>query len=394
MATRTSLLSAIGISLIVTASAAFAQDEQWLQYHSQRQAYQTIGDMGTSLLEPSTAKPKGVELPEFKNESPMFFQWSSPMAEGGKIQIALDREHPKGSWDILYIDSNGDGNLKDESAISPYQTEQYYTYFGPVKVVFKGEDGPLTYHLDFRFLDYQDQDKRLYVFPGCWYEGDITVGDETKHCILIDQNVNGTFNDKSLEAHKCDRIRIGEKDSRDTRYVGNYIDIDGVLYEPEIARDGAYIKLTKAEDVKYGDIRLPETITEFSAGGENGLFNIRPENAIARLPVGKYRINTWAIERKDDKGGLWKLLGNIYSESGNFEIKEGQTTEQLSIGEPIVSSLATRKSEGTYSFSQSLIGKLGDRITLMLNGSQPQTPQLHIKSEDGKYDRTFSFSYG
>jgi hypothetical protein len=375
-------------------TAAFSQDEQWLQYHSERQAYRVVGDMGSSTLQPSTDKPEGIELPEFKNDDPLFFQWSSPMVEGGKLWIALDRTKSKGRWDRLYIDSNGDRSLNDETAITAYQTEQYYTYFGPVKVVFKGEDGLVTYHLDFRFLDYEGRDKRLYVYPGCWYEGQITVGGQTKYCVLIDRNVNGVFNDKSLDAGRCDRIRIGKQGDRDTRYVGNYIEVDGVLYEPEIARDGACIKLTKAENVKYGNVKLPDSITEFSVGGENGLFNVTPENGSGKLPVGKYRINFWAVARKDDNGRQWKLQGSNSSNKGDFNIKEDQDTEQLSIGEPIKSNLTAQSNKGTYSFSQTLEGKLNERITLTLNGSQPQAPKLHIKSEDGKYDRSYSFSYG
>ncbi|MBN2180811.1 MAG: hypothetical protein JW715_02765 [Sedimentisphaerales bacterium] len=395
MENRKSLQVVVGIVVIVLAAGVFAQDEQWLQYHSERQAYQIVGDMGSSTSEPSTSKPEGVKLPDFKNEEPFFFEWSSPMVEGGKLWIALDRTNPQGHYDRLYIDSNGNGHLDDETVINPYQTEQYYTYFGPVKVVFKGQDGPITYHLDFRFLNYNEQNKRLYIFPACWYEGQITVGGKTKYCVLIDQNINGVFNDKSLEAYKSDRIRIGEKGDRDSRYVGKYIEVDGVLYEPEIARDGAYIKLTKAENVKYGSIRLPDTITEFSAGGENGLFNNKPENGKVTLPVGKYRISSWAIDRVDDNGGKWKLQGNIYNDKGDFDIKEGQLIEQLSIGEPIVSNLTAQASdEGAYAFRQTLEGKLGENISLTLNGSRPQAPKLHIKSEDGQYDRTYSFSYG
>ena len=133
-------LTVIIISAFLIATA-FSQGEQWLQYHSERQAYRTVGDMGSSTLQPSTSKPEGDELPDFKNDDPLFFQWSSPMVEGGKLWIALDRTNPKGRWDRLYIDSNGDGNLNDETVITAYQTEEYYTYFGPVKVVFKGEQG-------------------------------------------------------------------------------------------------------------------------------------------------------------------------------------------------------------------------------------------------------------
>jgi hypothetical protein len=394
MGNRKSFQLTVAIITIFLITSAFAQDEQWLQYHSERQAYRSVGDMGSSTLRPTTTKPEGVKLPEFKNDNPLFFQWSSPMVEDGKLWIALDRTNPKGNWDRLYVDSNGNSKLEDETVVKPYQSDQYYTYFGPVKVIFKGEDGPVAYHLDFRFFSYEGREERLSVFPGCWYEGQIIVGGKTKHCVLIDQNVNGVFNDKSLEAHNCDRIRIGKKSDRDTRYVGNYIEIDGILYEPKIARDGACIKLTKAENVKYGNVRLPDSITEFTVGGENGLFNVKLENGSGKLPVGKYRINFWAIDRKDNKDRQWRLLGRNYSNKGDFDIRENQDTEQLSIGEPIVSNLTARLNKDTYSFGQELEGKLDERISLTLNGTRPQAPKLHVKSDDGKYDRTYSFKYG
>ncbi|MHC4144661.1 MAG: hypothetical protein ACYSUD_07780, partial [Planctomycetota bacterium] len=208
-----------------------------------------------------------------------------------------------------------------------------------------------------------------------------------------DQNVNGTFNDKATEAHECDRIRIGKKDSRDARFVGNFIEVDGVLYRPEIARDGAFIKLTGAEDVKSGTIRLPESITELSAGGENGLFTFKPENGIGSLPAGKYRINYWAVERKDDQGGKWKLKGSLFSKEGSFDITAGAET-RLSVGEPIISTIEAQSQKATYSFSHNLKGRLGERIELTRNGSRPRAPKLNIKSKDCAYDRTFSFEYG
>ncbi len=315
------------------------------------------------------------------------------MVESGYLWISLDRTQKQGQWDRLFIDSNGNGHLNDETAITAYRTDRYSAYFGPVKVVFEGEDGPLTYHLNFRFYNYNERNRRLSVYSGGWYEGTITIAGAKKHCVLIDQNANGTFDDKSLEAHKCDRIRIGKKGDRDTRYVGNFIEVDGVLYQPEIARDGAYIKLTKAEDVKFGNIRMPESIIEFSAGGENGLFTLKPEKGTGSLPVGRYRINYWAIERKDEKGKKWKLRSSLFSQKGDFEITADKEAE-LSIGEPIISTLQARKSGSGYSFSQNLQGQLGERIALTSNGARPPAPKLHIKNKDGTYDRTFSFEYG
>ena len=382
-----------GISVLILTSAAGAQNEQWLQYHSERQAQQIIGDMGTSNPTLTSEKPQGVELPQFNAQQQFFAQWSTPMVESGQLWIALDRTNKQGQWDRLFIDSNGNGHLNDETAIKAYRMDQYSSYFGPVKVVFEGEDGPLTYHLNFRFYNYNEQNRRLYVYSGGWYEGTIDVAGVKKHCVLIDQNANGTFDDKSLEAHKCDRIRIGKKGERDTRYVGNLIEVDGVLYQPEIARDGAYIKLTKAEDVKFGNVRLSETITEFLAGGENGLFTLKPEKGTGSLPVGRYRINYWAIGREDERGKKWKLRSSLFSQKGDFEITADKEVE-LSIGEPIISTLKATKSGSGYSFSQNLQGRLGERIELTRNGARPPAPKLHIKSEDGTYDRLFSFEYG
>jgi len=216
------------ITLLILTSAASAQDEQWLQYHSEQEAMQIIGNITRSNLRLTSEKPQGVELPDFKTEEPFFASWSTPMFADGKLWIAVDRSAEKGRWDQLYIDSNVNGHLNDETSVKAYRTSQYYTYFGPVKVVFEGEDGPLTYHLNFMFYE-NEETRRLYVSPGCWYEGDITVAGAKKYCMLIDYNGNGTFNDKSINYNECDRIRIGVKGTRDTGYVGNYIEIDDVL---------------------------------------------------------------------------------------------------------------------------------------------------------------------
>jgi hypothetical protein len=393
MRKKTPILLNVWIGLLVLTVTVEAQDEQWLQYHCQREVRRIGGNTGMATPKMTTNRPQGVELPQFKSQRQFFTQWSTPMVPSGRLHIALDRTNEQGRWDRLFVDSDGDGHLNDETAVTAYRTEQRYTYYGPVKVLFEGEDGPIVYHLNFRLYDDNAQNRRVYIYSGCWYEGDITVAGTRKHCVLIDQNVNGTFDDKALEAHKCDRIKIGTKNFPDFCYVGNYIDVDGVLYHLEVARDGAYVILRKAEDVRFGDIQLPETITEFSAGGENGLFTLKPEKGIASLPVGKYRVNHWAIERKDDQGRQWKLEGRIYASSGTFEISDAKQI-QLSIGEPVVSTLRARSTGAGYSFSQELKGRLGERIELTRGRARPRAPKLRIKSKDGSYNRDFSFEYG
>ncbi len=384
---------AMGILLLILVSQVPAQQEQWLQYHSSREAGQILGEVGSQTMQLSTEQPAGVKLPQFKGQKQLFAKWLTPMVKNGWLWIALDRTHEQGPYDLLYIDSNGNGGLDDETVESAYRMDQRSAYFGPVKVIFEVEDGPVTYHLNLSSYQYGTNDNRLNASSGGWYEGDITVDGEKKHCVLFDYNANGTFNDKSANATECDRVRIGKQGGRDTLFTGNYIEIDETLFRPEIARDGACINLAKAENVSFGNVRLSESITQLSANGENGLFILKPEKAVVSLPVGKYCVYDWAVERKDDKGTNWQLKGSGLSERYAFEVTEDKQTV-LTIGEPIIATLDASEREGTHSFRHSMKGRAGERIELTRNGAPPQAPKVRIKSADGTYDRTYSFQYG
>jgi hypothetical protein len=389
MVKRNYVLLAVGIGLLFLITSAGAQDEQWLQYHSEREAQRIIGSMGTVYREITMNKPADVNLPQFKTSQQFFAEWPTPMVKSGRLWMALDRSSEQGKWDRLYIDSNGDGRLDDEDAVTAYQTDQYSTLFGPVKVVFEGEDGPVTYHLNFRFYDYNEQNRRLYIYSGGWYEGEVTVGDQKKYCMLIDYNVNGTFNDKSLQAGASDRIGIGDKGDQNTGFVGNYIEVGNVLYRTEIARDGAFIKLAKAEDVKYGNIRVPETITELTVGGENGQFTHKLKDGATTLPVGKYRIDHWQIDRKDDKGKSWTMRGYGFSDRGDFDIKEDAETA-LEIGEPVTAGLEARLNGENYEFSKSLRGSLGEYVTLTAGGQDVRNLwKMKATNGDGTFEKIY-----
>ncbi len=394
MAKKTFIWLAVGFIFCGSFSVKlYAQNEQWLQYHSAREL-NLIGISSTQkVLEVSDKRPADVNMPKFTGDSQLFTKWITPMVEKGFLWIALDRSHKLGMYDILYIDSNGDGRLDDEEPIRQYRMEQTSSYFGTVKVVFKLADGPTSYHLNFRYYGYDDT-KRLYVSTGGWYQGEVNVDGQKKQCVLLDYNANGTFNDKAVVPENSDRIRISNStDSQDTSFVGNYIQVNGKYYEPEIARDGAFVKLAEAKDIKYGKILFPESVTEITAGGLNGQFKVTPENGVGNLPVGKYQINNWIVKREDDKGSKWELNGTQRGTEILFDVRESEEIT-LEIGEPIVSTLTASYRDGSYTFGQQLKGKKGEAVTLKRNGSQPSAPQLNIKNKDGTYDRTYTFSYG
>lgn len=379
------------------ASIAIDPKKEGLQYRWSRDAWRLVEGKGDQILELSTEKPAGVKLPKFKNHNVLFGQWHSPVVKEGYRWIALDRTHKYGQYDRLIIDSNGNGYLNDETAMMAYRTlQQYRAHFGPVNVFLEGEAGPVRYHLNFGF--YNDGNRKtLHASSAGWYEGYITTLRGAKQrCLLVDKNADGTFDTKSPKLNECDLIGFGEENGRITRFIGNYIELDGRLYRPEITRDGDHmnVNLMLAENVQFGKIRLPENIMEFAAAGENGLFDVRPIKGVAKLPVGKYCIDHWVIEHKDEKSNKWTLRGHSFGDSGIFDVSEGRQTT-LSVGEPIFTSLEQVSQKGaSYNFiNPKLKGRLVENIDLTCN-EEPLRSQLHIRSTDGSYDRTFTFEYG
>jgi hypothetical protein len=143
----------------------------------------------------------------------------------------------------------------------------------------------------------------------------------------------------------------------------------------------------------FGTIRLPEGISQFEADSANGSVRIEPGIQAERLPVGEYHVRFWKTERKDEQGNSWALSGQYYGRDNPFEIKEATETK-LDVGEPIIATVDARNTGSNYSFNQVIKGRHKEIIELTCNGSRPQPPKLHIKNEDGSYDKTFDFRYG
>lgn len=334
-------------------------------------------------------KPEGVQLPEFKDSKPMFCKWESPMLNTGSIWIAVDKSIEGGPYNLLYIDSNQNGRLDDETPCKAYASDSYSIYLGPAKVIFNTEDGPVTYHLIFFMQAYDEV--VLYSNSGCWYEGTINLDGTETQCMLVDYKSNGTFNDKGASSGQSDRIRIGPPEKSELVYIGDLVKVGDSYYELEVARDGAFVKLDKAEDLQFARVRLQPEITEVVVGGEVGLFKLPCKDGLVELPAGDYQLSEWFIERTDDGGKKWQMRGRFGNTS--FKAEAGSETV-LDAGEPVISNLDYTLQNDKYLFFQRLAGRGGENIDLQLNGSRPSAPTLRIEKPDGSYDKIFTFQYG
>ena len=381
--------------LLAVSASAIAQQVQWLRYREKDSRDRTV--LARLMTTAQTETPRGVARPQFTSPRPLFAKWVTPMVPAGHVWLAFDGSTKDGPYDRLYIDADCDGRLDDETPAKAYRvsasSSNSYTYFGEVKVLLPGEDGPVAYHLNVTFSFRSAGPARLYIYSAGWYEGSVDVGGRSYGCKLVDHNVNGAFSDSSIDFDQADRIQIDGDVLNAPRHVGKYIQLEGKLYRPEVARDGAHVRFTPAGDVPTGTVSVPGEVSEINFGGPNGLLCFHPDDGKAALPAGRYRIYSWKMQRTDESGARWEARAYGFGEKGTFEVTAGRAME-LAVGEPFAASITESVSGSSRNLNRELKSPLGGSLQLLRNGQTPSAPQLRIRSADGSYDRTFPLRYG
>jgi hypothetical protein len=365
--------------LLAMPSIAIAQKEQWLDYQ--------ISDDGRGYLylELSTNAPPDVALPKLSGK-PYFAKWSTPMDPAGRW-ICLERAGKSGPYNRLYVDSSGKRRLDEQQPITVDATDDTSCSFGRVRMVLKGPDGPCTYHLALQCMNYGDGIPRLLASSVGFYSGSVDFGGKKHKIELLDTSVNGTFNDAT-----ADHVHVLGQPN-ENKAVGRLLEVDGEFYEIEVARDGAFIKVQKAKEVALGKVHVPESISQFIAIGEQGDFLRKPTKGELTLPVGKYRVNWWTIERKDSRGAKWTMTGYNFGEAADFVVGP-EKTASLDLGEPVRMVMEAQDRTNEVSFSLSFKGPLGESVSVTRGDAQPRGPTLTLTSADGAYGYTNNFEFG
>jgi hypothetical protein len=370
------LVTLVLLSLLVAATGSLAQEMQWLQYHITRQ------ERSLRWLALTTNAPPNVALPTKFNATPYFAHWSTALDPKGRW-LCFDRSSKSGAYDRLFIDTTGDGRLDNKLPLRPSGMTRYGgLYSEPVRLVFKGEDGPVTYHLLLPFMTSDSGDARLLTSPGGFYSGAVDFAGKKHRIELIDGNVNGAFNDLAANPDDCDQVAL---DGQAPQALGRLLEVDGQFYRIEVARDGAFIKVQKATDVALGTVRLPAGISEFTAVGENGQFTRKPAQGEVTLPAGAYRIGQYVVDRKDERGAAWRLRGFNFPSSAGFQVAADKPVS-LDVGEPV--RLALESSEfggGEVSFRLPFRGRRQETVEITRDNDQPPPPRLTLVSLDGSY---------
>jgi|GEM_PF-334841 len=387
------LLLIMTVQLLLAATTLDAAEEQWLQYRLSKEMYNQHAYARRQNIECVVRAPEGVDLPAFASDQVLYGCWTTPMVEAGFLHVAINfRDNLRRTGSFLFIDADCDGSLADENPIKAISQSSSWLQFPGVKILFPGDDGPITYHANVQFYC-REETKRLYFSAAGWYEGDITIGEDRQHCLLIDYNSNGAFNDSSFAVGKGDQIKIGAKNSLDERYLGTYLQIGTTIYDLEVARDGSHLAILPAHDVPVGSVQVPDEIDSVSFVGELGHIVWNTSRGEPQVPAGRWIVNSWQINRRAEDGKMWSLSGTGFPAKSAFDVQQGQRLS-LDIGEPLRAKLIAEKTGDRYSFEEKLEGREGERITVYCEGRRPKAPRLQIKDAGGDLQQDLAFQYG
>lgn len=366
-------------------TSVFSQSEQWLDY-------KVSDSLNTYLwIDISTNPPANVPLPKTLGKKPYFGRWITPMDTNGCRWICLDQAQKGGFYNRLYIDSNGNGRLDDKKPITASRTDYSVTY-DPIRLTLKGADGPITYHLKLVVYSYSDDDTRLLASSAGFYVGKVDFGGKKYQIQLIDENVNGVFNDNNPTVG-ADKIIVKTTRDEDV-FLGRFVEIEKHYYHIEPARDGAFVKTKVANDAVEGTVSVPESITSLTIVGEMGEFNRTPVNGKFKIPVGNYKVNEWTIARKDSQGAKWEMTGARPNDSGIFTLTADKPAF-VQIGEPIRASLQADQSNGrSIRFNILFRGSHGEFIYFSKNDRSPKGPKLLLCDAQGAILHTNTFEFG
>ena len=120
------------------------------------------------------------------------------------------------------------------------------------------------------------------------------------------------------------------------------------------------------------------------------------------MPVGNYRIQTWTIDRKDDKGAAWELSAYNFNDSARFEVTAAKAVS-LKVGEPMRAVMEAQEPGSRpglrdltkqVAFSLRFQGQYGETLQIMKGNQRPRGPRLTLTSLDGTYRYTNTFEFG
>ena len=363
-----------------------------LSYENFENGTSPLGGAGDQWLMPLDAPPKEIKAaPEALSGSA---KWFSMISGNGAVLLVVDPDPLK-----LYVDTDRDGDLSDEEAITDSEDEGRFRRFAPVSVHGRHPESPVRFtvsvHITEDVVDY------VSISPAGGYSSKVTLGADTYKIFLVDSSYDGSPDDAfTLGApNDYDRVAIdfdgdgGFNPSTEIMPLPAVTMFDGVHYNVIVAKDGSTISFKKAKP-RTGTLKTaPEAMMTLLS--DAGVFRIHAGEDTWKLPVGRYQVTRLDLIKHDDEGNRWTAGCLSPNEAEYFEIRKGETTV-LNLGPPLTFHTRVAEDEEGVSINLELLGKGGERYFPYprTNAKGVGDAKLKILDENGAEIGSGEIEYG
>jgi hypothetical protein len=201
--------------------------------------------------------------------------------------------------------------------------------------------------------------------------------------ILVDADGDGRFDQNSIL-------------TKELLWCGRRLVVDGQFYQVEIERGGSMLRVTPAT-VKLAAIRADYPRFGLLLANEDGVLPIESRNGQAQVPVGRYRVLVWNIERRAESG-KWEVQGGAWGTDApapELAVDE-RGSASFKLAAPLRARVTTaRITPQDLDFQLSLTTASGENIgNVVVDGRQPPEPMLRLVDDQGREVARLKFHYG
>lgn len=307
---------------------------------------------------------------------------------------------PAETADKLYLDTDYDGDLADETPVEGVADGADHV-FGPMSVtVGDGPDArPVCILVRFEGLE-----RRLICLPGGCWSGEIDLGGATRRVAFVDGDYDGLmaarpFSLAASRSRRFDRFAI-DRDS-DGRFgageiqpVPRLVECDGVWYAAETNSQKLTLRLTRTEP-EFGTIDAGTPDVLLYLASDTGLHLLSGGDGKLCVPAGTYF--AWGgmtLSAKDADGARWSMKGDL-SAAGQVIAVGGGETVSLDVMPVVKVGVRALDDPRQLYITTWLETAGGVRFVGAYKGQERQpAPSLRILGESGKELFTGKFNYG
>jgi len=387
------------IAAVVVAAPAWAQGEFKLQFKKADTDTAGVMRMARQYV-PAPAMPASQlsGLPEGAAGNWLYVQ--APLGQRKVLMAMAQADTSK-----LYVDTNGDGALKDEKPLEA-AAKSGQQVFGPVALsVGDGKDKRTV------SLSVMQPTGRSYLIcsPGGYWSGTAELGGRKVSLGLVDSDwdgriARGEFSMKAIMSRRFDGLAIDlDGDGRFSTSVRNFevmplprlIQAGGVYYSLSVKPDASAVTFTKVEP-KLGTLDAGTPDVEVMLFGDTGAHYLKESGGKWPLPAGDYLAGRVVLSRKDDSGATWSLTGQPGQDTGPIRVEAGKTVA-MGLGGLVAAADVSKASRGnpiSIGFALKSDGGIEFAPGAMKDGKRQAAPTFKILGENGAVLKADKFSYG